>query len=95
MQELLSVTGMERTVIVNQERREYMITAELTKKIDTLSKDEYRMVEVYVDTVLEYSMRRKKEAAWNRIKSDLEASEQCMSSEGGISSRQLRENLGV
>lgn len=43
-----------------------MITAELTQKIDTLSKDEYRMVEVYVDNMLEYSKRRKKEAAWNR-----------------------------
>lgn len=37
-----------------------MITAELTQKIDTLSNDEYRMVEVYVDNVLEYSKRRKK-----------------------------------
>lgn len=37
-----------------------MITAELTQKIDTLSKDEYRMVEVYVDNMLEYSKRRKK-----------------------------------
>lgn len=72
-----------------------MITAELTKKIDTLSQDEYRMVEVYVDTVLEYSRRRKKEAAWNKIRSDLEESENRMSLEGGISSRQLRENLGV
>lgn len=72
-----------------------MITAELTQKIDTLSKDEYRMVEVYVDNMLEYSKRRKKEAAWNRIKSDLEESENRMRLEGGVSSRQLRENLGV
>ena len=40
-----------------------MITAELTKKIDALSKDEYRMVEVYVDNVIEYSRHRKKDAA--------------------------------
>lgn len=72
-----------------------MITAELTKKIDTLSIDEYRMVEVYVDNVMEYSRRRKKEAAWDKIKCDLEASEKRMSLEGGICSRQLRENLGV
>ncbi len=72
-----------------------MITAELTQKIDTLSKDEYRMVEVYVDNMLEYSKRRKKEAAWNRIKSDLQESENRMRLEGGVSSRQLRENLGV
>ena len=37
-----------------------MITAELTQKIDTLSQDEYHMVEVYVDNILEYSKRRKK-----------------------------------
>lgn len=50
---------------------------------------------VEIDTVLEYSRRRKKEAAWNKIKSDLEESENCISLEGGISSGQLRENLGV
>ena len=72
-----------------------MITAELTQKIDTLSNDEYRMVEVYVDNVLEYSKRRKKEVAWDRIKSDLIESEKRMQLEGGISSRRLRENLGV
>ncbi len=72
-----------------------MITAELTQKIDTLSKDEYHMVEVYVDNVLEYSRRRRKEAAWDKIKSDLKESEKRLNLEGGISSRQLRENLGV
>lgn len=72
-----------------------MITAELTQKIDTLSNDEYRMVEVYVDNVLEYSKRRKKAVAWDRIKSDLIESEKRMQLEGGISSRRLRENLGV
>lgn len=45
---------------------------------------------VEVDTVPEYLRRRKKEAAWNKIKSDLEESENCMGLEGGISSRQLR-----
>lgn len=77
------------------ERRIFMITAELTQKIDTLSKEEYRMVELYVDNVLEYSKRRKKEVAWERIKSDLEESENRMRLEGGISSKQLREKLGV
>lgn len=72
-----------------------MITSELTQKIDTLSNDEYRMVEIYVDNILEYSRRRKKEAAWNRIKSDLEKSENLMRLEGGVDSKQLRENLGV
>lgn len=72
-----------------------MITAELTKKIDTLSSDEYRMVEIYVDNIMEYSRRRKEAAAWNRIKSDLEESENRMRLEGGIDSRQLREDLGV
>ena len=72
-----------------------MITAKKKKKIDTLSNDEYRMVEVYVDNVLEYSKRRKKEVAWDRIKSDLIESEKRMQLEGGISSRRLRENLGV
>lgn len=72
-----------------------MITAELTRKIDTLSNDEYRMVEVYVDNMLEYSKRRKKEMAWDRIKSDLKESEDRMMLEGGISSQQLREKLGV
>ena len=37
-----------------------MITAELTQKIDTLSLDEYRMVEVYVDNVLEYSKKKQR-----------------------------------
>lgn len=72
-----------------------MITAELTQKIDTLSKDEYHMVEIYVDNVLEYSRRRKKEVAWERVKSDLKESENRMRLEGGLNSRQLRENLGV
>ena len=72
-----------------------MITAELTQKIDILSSEEYRMVEAYVDKVLEYSKRRKKEAAWDRIKSDLKESEKLMRLEGGIGSKQLRENLGV
>ncbi|MDE6620033.1 MAG: hypothetical protein K2K74_06015 [Lachnospiraceae bacterium] len=53
------------------------------------------MVEVYVDNVMEYSRRRKKEAAWDRIKSDLEESEKRMMLGGGINSKQLRENLGV
>lgn len=72
-----------------------MITAELTRKIDTLSSDEFQMVEVYVDNILEYSRRRKKEMAWSKIQSDLKKSEKRMSLEGGISSQQLRENLGV
>ena len=78
-----------------------MITAELTKKIDTLSEDEYfpndayRMVEVYVDNVMEYSRHRKKDAAWQKIKSDLTESEKRMREEGGIRSGQLRKNLGV
>lgn len=53
------------------------------------------MVEVYGDNVLEYSRRREKEAAWEKIKSDLRESENRMRQEGGISSEQLRENLGV
>lgn len=72
-----------------------MITTELTKKIDTLSSDEYQMVELYVDNVLEYSKRRKKEKAWEKIQSDLKESEKRMEREGGISSEKLRENLGV
>lgn len=72
-----------------------MITAELTQKIDTLSQDEYRMVEVYVDNVLEYSKRKKKDEAWEKIKSDLRESEERLKLEGGINSRQLRKNLGV
>lgn len=36
-----------------------MITAELTQKIDTLSNEEYQLVEIYVDNVLEYSKRKK------------------------------------
>lgn len=72
-----------------------MITAELTKKIDTLSKDEYHMVENYVDNVVEYSKRRNKRAAWEQVKSDLSESEKRMKLEGGINSKQLREKLGV
>lgn len=62
---------------------------------DTLSEEEYRMVEVYVDNVLEYAKRKKKEAAWEKIQSDLRESENRMQLEGGIRSEQLRENLGV
>lgn len=65
------------------------------ENIDTLSSDEYRMAEICDDNVMEYLRRRKKEAAWNKIKSDLEESEKRMSFEGGIRSGQLRENLGV
>ena len=72
-----------------------MIMAELTQKIDTLSQDEYHMVEVYVDNVLEYSRRRKKDVAWEKIKSDLRESENRMRLEGGIDSKQLKEQLGV
>ena len=72
-----------------------MITAELTQKIDTLSKDEYRMVEVYVDNILEYSRQRKKETAWDKIRLDLKKSENRMQQEGGVDSKQLREKLGV
>lgn len=72
-----------------------MITEELTQKIDTLSQDEYRMVEVYVDNVLEYSRRRKKDVAWEGIKADLQESEKRMRLEGGVDSKQLRETLGV
>lgn len=70
-----------------------MITAEFTRKIDTLSSDEFQMVEVYVDNILEYSRRRKKEMAWSKIQSDLKESEKRMSLEGGISSQQLRKNF--
>ena len=72
-----------------------MITAELTQKIDTLSNDEYNMVEVYVNNVLEYSKRRKKEVEWERVKADLKESENRMKLEGGLTSKQLRANLGV
>lgn len=72
-----------------------MITAELTKKIDNLSEDEYQMVEVYVDNVMEYSRHRKKDAAWQKIQSDLMESERRMQEEGGMSSGQLRKKLGV
>jgi len=60
-----------------------MITAELTLKIDTLSNEEYHLVEIYVDNVLKYS-RGKKEAAWDRTKSDLTESEKRMRLEGGF-----------
>ncbi|MDE6601685.1 MAG: hypothetical protein K2K90_05905 [Lachnospiraceae bacterium] len=72
-----------------------MITTELTQKIDTLSYDEFRMVEIYVDNILEYSKRQKKEMAWDQIQSDLKRSEKRMNLEGGITSRQLRDSLGV
>lgn len=65
------------------------------QKIDILSKDEYQMVEVYVDNVMKYSRHRKKDVAWQKIKSDLMESEKRMREEGGISSEQLRKNLGV
>lgn len=51
-----------------KERRDWMITTELTQKIDTLTNEEFRMVEVYVDNILEYSKRRKKESAWEKYK---------------------------
>lgn len=72
-----------------------MITTELTPKIDTLPNEEFRMVEVYVDNILEYSKRRKKESAWEKIQADLKESEEQMSVEGRMTSRQLRKNLGV
>ncbi|MCM1542508.1 MAG: hypothetical protein NC121_14785 [Blautia sp.] len=72
-----------------------MITAELTRKIDTLSNDEYQMVEMYVDNVMEYSKRKKKDAAWQKIRLNLMESEKRMMEEGGINSGQLRKNLGV
>lgn len=72
-----------------------MITAELTQKIDTLPMDEFRMVEIYVDNILEYSKRRKKDMAWEKIESDLKESEKRMSLEGGLSSQQLRDRLEV
>lgn len=53
------------------------------------------MVEVYVDNVMEYSRHRKKDAAWQKIKSDLTESEKRMREEGGIRLGQLRKNLGV
>lgn len=53
------------------------------------------MSKVYVDNVLEYSKRRKKDAAWEQMKADLRESENRMRLEGGISSEQLREKLGV
>ena len=67
-----------------------MITEELAQKIDALSKDEYQMVEIYVDNVSEYSRRRKKETAWEVIKSDLRESEKRMKSEGGIGAGNVR-----
>lgn len=72
-----------------------MIKAELAQKIDTLSNDEYQMVEMYVDNVMEYSRRKKKDAAWQKIRSDLIESEKRMQTDGGINSGQLRKNLGV
>lgn len=72
-----------------------MITTELTQKIDILTNEEFRMVEVYVDNILEYSKQRKKESAWEKIQADLKESEEQMSVEGRITSRQLRKNLGV
>lgn len=48
-----------------------------------------------VDNVMEYSRRKKKDAAWQKIRSDLLESEKRMQADGGINSGQLRENLGV
>ncbi len=79
----------------SKERRDIMITAELTQKIDALSNDEYHMVEIYVNNVLEYSKRRKKEVAWEKVQADLKESENRMRREGGFTSKQLRANLGV
>lgn len=53
------------------------------------------MVEIYVDNILEYSKRRKKDMAWEKIESDLKESEKRMSLEGGLSSQQLRDRLEV
>ena len=53
------------------------------------------MVEIYGDNIVEYSRRRKKEAAWDKVKSDLRESEKRMKLEGAVNSKQLREKLGV
>ena len=42
------------------------------------------MVEEQVDNVMEYSSHKKKDAAWQKIKSDLMESEKRMREEGGI-----------
>lgn len=72
-----------------------MLKTELAKKIDLLPDDEYRMVERYVDGIADYSNRKRQDFAWKKIKSDLKESERRMQKEGGITSKQLRKDLGL
>ncbi|MCM1048040.1 MAG: hypothetical protein NC433_06420 [Clostridiales bacterium] len=48
---------------------------------------------MYVDNVMEYSRQKRKDAAWQKVRSDLMKSEKRMRTEGGINSGQLRKKL--
>ncbi len=93
MGKILTIRGRAYGLIIRGEI--VMITAELTPQIDTLSNDKYQMVETYVDNVMGYSRHRKKDATWQKIKLDLMESEKRMRAEDGVSSGQLRKNLGM
>ncbi len=72
-----------------------MITAALSQTIDQLPPEEYTMVEQYVNSIAEMVAKHQKARAWEKIKTDLIASEQSIKEEGTISVEQRNTNRRI
>lgn len=58
-----------------------MITAALSRTIDQLPPEEYTMVEQYVNSIADMVAKHQKAKAWDKIKTDLIASEKSVKEE--------------
>ena len=72
-----------------------MITAALSQTIDQLPPEENTMVEQYVNSIADMVAKHQKARAWEKIKSDLIASEKSIKEEGTISAEEMRKELGI
>ena len=72
-----------------------MITAALSQTIDQLPPEENTMVEQYVNSIADMVAKHQKARDWEKIKTDLNASEKSIKEEGTISTEEMRKELGI
>ena len=72
-----------------------MITAALSQTIDQLPLEENTMVEQYVNSIADMVAKHQKARDWEKIKTDMNASEKSIKEEGTISAAAMRKELGI
>ena len=72
-----------------------MSTSELARKIEMLPREEYAMVETYVNRISELVAKKQQEKAWTQMKKDLVVAGKSIREEETISYNDMRKSLGV